>query len=67
VGLDDTFHLNVIFNNHKCYEANKTIAFGVEDQALSKLVDIGQVTEHALTTKSALELNVPFGMSSIGT
>jgi hypothetical protein len=43
--------LGVNFSNHKCYivdkETKKTIALGVEDSGLFRLVDIGQVREHA--------------------
>ena len=53
--------LAVNFSNHKCYivdkETKKTIALGVEDQGLFILVDIGQVKEHALATKSASDIN----------
>ena len=54
-------HLVVNFRNHKCYivdkETKKTIALGVEDQGLFRLVDIGQVKEHALESKSASDIN----------
>ena len=54
-------HLDVNFSNHKCYivdkERKKTISLGVEDQGLFRLVDIGQVKEHALVAKSASDIN----------
>ena len=38
-------HLDVIFSNHKCYIVDrvikKTVALGVEDHGLLRLVDIG--------------------------
>lgn len=53
-------HLDVVFSNHKCYivdkETKKTIALGVEDYVLFRLVDIGQVKDHALAAKSASEI-----------
>jgi hypothetical protein len=54
-------HLDVNFSNHKCYivekETKKTIALGVEDHGLFKLVDIGKVKEHALAAKSASNIS----------
>ena len=54
-------HLDVNFRNHKCFivdkETKKSVALGVEDQGLFKLVDIGQVKEHALAAKSASDIN----------
>jgi hypothetical protein len=54
-------HLDVNFSYHKCYivdrETNKTIALGVQDHGLLKLVDTGQVKEHALKAKSASNIS----------
>jgi hypothetical protein len=53
-------HLDVNFSNHKCYIVDqvtkKTISLGVEDHGLFRLVDIGQVKEHALATKGASDI-----------
>ena len=53
-------HLHVIFSNHKCYMVNKdtkrTVALGVEDHGLYRLVDIGRKPEHALVAKSASDI-----------
>ena len=55
-----SLHLDVNFSNHKCYtvdkETMKTVALGVDDHGLFRLVDIGQVKEHALATKSASDI-----------
>jgi hypothetical protein len=55
------FHILTNFSNHKCYivdkETKKTISLGIEDHGLFKLVDIEQVREHALATKSASNIN----------
>jgi transposase InsO family protein len=54
-------HLDVNFSNHKCYivdrETKKIVALGVEDHGLFRLVDIGQVKEHALAAKSASDIS----------
>jgi hypothetical protein len=54
-------HLDVNFSNHKCYivdrETKKIVALGVEDHELFRLVDIGQVKEHALAAKSASDIS----------
>lgn len=56
-------HFYVNFSNHKCYIVDKltkkTVALDVEDHKLFKLVDIGQVKENALATKSK------FGISTL--
>jgi hypothetical protein len=53
--------LDVNFSNHKCYivnkETKKTVALGVEDHELFRLVDIGQVREHALAAKSSSDID----------
>ena len=52
--------MNVNFSNHKCYivdkDTKKTVALGVEDHGLFRLVDIGQGKEHALSAKSASDI-----------
>jgi hypothetical protein len=52
--------LDVNFRNRKCYiidnNTKNIVALGVEDHVLFRLVDIGQSREHALTTKSALDI-----------
>lgn len=61
--------LHVNFHNHKCYivdkETKKTIALGVEDHGLFRLVDIGQVREHALVSK-VHRTSVQFGINGMG-
>ena len=53
-------HLDVNFSNHKCYivdkHTKKTVALGVEDHGLFRLVDIGHAREHALEVKSASDI-----------
>lgn len=54
-------HLDVNLSNHKCHivdkETEKNIAFGVKDRGLFRLVDSGQVGEHALAAKGASYVN----------
>ena len=51
-------HLDVHFNNHKCYtidkRTKKTIAPGVKDRGLFKLIDIGQVKETCIRNQECI-------------
>jgi hypothetical protein len=53
--------LDVNFSNYKCYvvdkETKKIVALGVKDHGFFRLVDIGQVREHALASKSASDIS----------
>jgi hypothetical protein len=62
--------LDVNFSNHKCYivdkETKKIASLGVKNHILFKLVDIGQVREHALTTKSASDISIHYCIRGMG-
>lgn len=48
---------DVVFSSHKCSiidrETRATIAVGIEDHGLYRLVDIGDSQEHAMAVKSS--------------
>jgi hypothetical protein len=51
----------VIFKNHKCYFADKvgkkTVAFGIEEHGIFKMVDAGDAKEYDLMAKSSQNSN----------